>query len=47
MPTFKDMLKGLTEKFQKTQRPLTPGLEKMKRVQEAAKKAGEETKKPS
>ena len=45
MPTFKDLLKDLTEKFQKTQRPPPIGIEKMARVQEAAKKVGEEVKK--
>lgn len=44
MPTFKDMLKTLTEKFQKTQKPMPPGLERMKRVEEAAKRVGEEVK---
>lgn len=47
MATFKDMLKNLTEKFQKTQKPLPPGAERMKKVQEAAKKAAEEAKTPA
>jgi len=44
MPTFKEMLKALTAKFAKTQKPMPPGLERMKRVDEAAKKVGEEVK---
>jgi hypothetical protein len=44
MPTFKKMLKTLTDKFQKTQKPMPPGQERMKRVQEAAQKVGEEVK---
>lgn len=46
MPIFKDMLKTLTDKFQKTQKPMPPGAERMKKVQEAAKKASEEAKQP-
>ena len=42
MPTFKEMIKKLTEQFQKTQKPMPAGQERMKRVQEAAKKTGEE-----
>lgn len=44
MPVFKDLLKELTKKFQKTQRPLPIGTAKMMKVQEAAKKVGEEVK---
>lgn len=44
MATFKDMLKTLTEKFQRTQKPLPPGPKRMRRVVEAAKKVGEEVK---
>lgn len=44
MTTFKEMLKLLAEKYQKTQKPLPPGPEKMRRVQEAAVKTGEEVK---
>ena len=44
MPTFKEMLKMLTAKFEKTQKPMPPGAERMKQVQEAAKKVGEEVK---
>ena len=45
MATVKDMLKKLTKQFRKTQRPMTPGMERSLRVQEAAKKVSEEIKK--
>ena len=44
MATVKDMLQKLTNQFLKTQRPMPVGQERMKKVQEAARKVSEEVK---
>jgi len=44
MPTLKQRLQDITEKFIKTQKPLTPASEAIKKMQEEAVKAGQAVK---